>query len=67
MDDALDEEPAFPGAPKGIPGIGRPQDSGSAERDTTYSKELLGREFIGTKQTFRKAEAFYQEKAWSFI
>ncbi|KAF8601876.1 NAD(P)-binding protein [Ceratobasidium sp. AG-I] len=65
--DSLNDEPAFPGVPKGNPGKGRRPDTGSTEWDNSFSKELLGREFIGTKQAFRETEAFYQEKGWSFM
>lgn len=64
--DALNEEPAFPGVPKGRPGTSDNPDSGSTAWDTSYPRELLGREFIGIKETFRETEAYYQEKGWSF-
>ncbi|KAF8594883.1 NAD(P)-binding protein [Ceratobasidium sp. AG-I] len=63
--DALNEEPAFPGVPKGKPGIG-PLEDGLKFWDTRLSKKLLGREFIGAKQSFRETEKYYQEKGWSF-
>ncbi|KAF8594130.1 NAD(P)-binding protein [Ceratobasidium sp. AG-I] len=63
--DALNEEPGFPGVPKGKPGIG-PLEDGLKFWDTTLSKKLLGRELIGTKQAFRETEKYYQEKGWSF-
>ena len=65
-DDALNEEPAFPGVPKGKPGSSGRPDTGAIEWDTSYSRELLGKEFIGIKETFRETEAYYQEKGWSF-
>ncbi|KAF8601879.1 NAD-P-binding protein [Ceratobasidium sp. AG-I] len=64
--DALNEEPAFPGVPKGKSGTSGRSDTGSIEWDTSYSRELLGKEFIGTRETFRETEAYYQEKGWSF-
>lgn len=67
LDDALNDEPAFPGVPKGNLGKGRRSDTSSEEWDNSFSKELLGREFIGTKQAFRETEAFYQAKGWSFM
>jgi hypothetical protein len=66
-DDALNAEPAFPGVPKGKPGSSGRPDTGSIEWDTSYSRELLGKEFTGIKETFRETEAFYQEKGWSFM
>ncbi|KAF8601878.1 hypothetical protein BDV93DRAFT_558051 [Ceratobasidium sp. AG-I] len=64
--DALNEEPAFSGVPKGKPSTSGRSDTGSIEWDTSYSKELLGKDFIGIRQTFRETEAYYQEKGWSF-
>jgi len=64
--DALNEEPAFPGVPKGKPGSSSRPDSGSTAWDTSYSRELLGREFIGLKETFRETEEYYQKKGWTF-
>ncbi|KAF8601895.1 NAD-P-binding protein [Ceratobasidium sp. AG-I] len=65
--DALNEEPAFPSVPKGNPGTSGRPDTGSTEYDTSYSRELLGKEFIGIKEMFRETEAYYQEKGWPFI
>ncbi|KAG8746266.1 methylglyoxal reductase (NADPH-dependent) gre2 [Ceratobasidium sp. 414] len=65
--DALNEEPAFPEVPKGNPGSSNRLDSGSKEWDTSSSRKLLGREFIGTKQAFRETEEFYQKKGWAFM
>ena len=65
--DILNEEPAFPNVPKGNPGVGRNPDSGTAAWDTSYGKELLGRDFIGAKETFRDTEAYYRQKGWSFF
>jgi hypothetical protein len=66
IDDALNEEPSFPGVPKGQPGSSGRPDSGSEEWDTSYSRQLLGRDFIGLKQSFRETEEYYQKKGWSF-
>ncbi|KAF8601901.1 NAD-P-binding protein [Ceratobasidium sp. AG-I] len=65
--DALNEEPAFPGIPKGKPGSSVRPDTGSTEYDTSYPRELLGKDFIGIRESFRETEAFYQEKGWSFV
>ncbi|QRV82057.1 NADPH-dependent aldehyde reductase ARI1 [Ceratobasidium sp. AG-Ba] len=65
--DALNEYPAFPKVPRGNPrSRGRP-DSGSKDWDTSYSRRLLGREFIGIKQSFRETEEYYQKKGWAFM
>ncbi|KAF8601881.1 hypothetical protein BDV93DRAFT_545609 [Ceratobasidium sp. AG-I] len=65
--DALKEEPAFPGVPKGNPGsVNRPVYE-PEEWDTSYTRELLGRDFIGIRETFRETEAYYQGKGWSFM
>ncbi|KAF8601883.1 D-lactaldehyde dehydrogenase [Ceratobasidium sp. AG-I] len=65
--DALNEDPAFPGVPKGNPGsVNRPV-SEPEEWDTSYTRELLGRDFVGIQETFRETEAYYQEKGWSFV
>lgn len=61
----MNEEPAFPGVPKGNPGL-EPIEDGLKFWDTTLSKKLLGREFVGAKQSFRETEKYYQEKGWSF-
>ena len=61
----MNEEPAFPGVPKGKPGL-KPVEDGLRFWDTALSKKLLGREFIGAKQAFRETEKYYQEKGWSF-
>jgi hypothetical protein len=66
-DDALNEEPAFSGVPKGKPGIGTRPDVGTNDWDTAYARELLGREFIGTKETFRETEVYYRNRGWSFL
>lgn len=65
IDDALNEEPAFPGVPKGSPGS-KPAEDGLKFWDTTFSRKLLGRDFIGAKETFRETEKYYHEKGWSF-
>ncbi|KAB5589485.1 hypothetical protein CTheo_7067 [Ceratobasidium theobromae] len=65
--DALNEEPAFPGALKGNPGVGKLPDTGAAGWDTAYAKELLGRDFIGAKEMIRETEAYFQKKGWSFL
>ncbi|KAF8601877.1 NAD(P)-binding protein [Ceratobasidium sp. AG-I] len=67
QDDALNEEPAFPGVPKGSTGKGLRSDSGSTEWDTRYSRELLGSDFIGIRQMFRETETYYQTRGWSFF
>ncbi|KAB5589491.1 hypothetical protein CTheo_7073 [Ceratobasidium theobromae] len=64
--DILNEEPAFPGAPKGNPGVGK-LDTSAAGWDTRYAKELLGRDFIGTKEMIRETEAYLQKNGWSFL
>lgn len=66
LDDALNKEPAFPGVPKGNPGSVRPE-PGPKEWDTSYTRELLGRDFIGVRETFRETEAYYQQKGWAFM
>ncbi|KAG9079253.1 methylglyoxal reductase (NADPH-dependent) gre2 [Ceratobasidium sp. UAMH 11750] len=63
--DALNEAPGFPGVPKGNSGSNNRADSGSKEWDTSYSRKLLGREFIGIKQAFRETEEFFQKKGWA--
>lgn len=66
VDDALNEEPAFEGVPKGKPGLGASVEPGLKFWDTAFSKKLLGRDFIGAKESFRETEAYYREKGWSF-
>ncbi|KAF8596618.1 D-lactaldehyde dehydrogenase [Ceratobasidium sp. AG-I] len=63
--DALNEAPAFPGVPKGSPG-NKPSEDGLKFWDTSFSKKLLGKEFIDAKDSFRETEKYYQEKRWSF-
>ena len=65
VDDALNKEPAFPGVPTGKPGI-EPVEDGFKSFDTSFSKKLLGREFIEAKQAFRETEEYYQGKGWPF-
>ncbi|KAF8601889.1 D-lactaldehyde dehydrogenase [Ceratobasidium sp. AG-I] len=65
--DALNEEPAFPGVPKGKPGSFNRSSLEPEEWDTSYTRELLGKDFIGIRETFRETEAYYQEKGWSFM
>lgn len=65
--DILNEEPAFSGTAKGNPGVGRNPDSGTNAWDTSYAKELLGRDFIGARETFRETEDYYRQKGWSFL
>lgn len=67
QDDALNKTPGFPGVPQGNPGKGLRSDSGSTEWDTSYPRELLGKEFIGITQMFRETEAYYQDRGWSFF
>ncbi|KAF8601899.1 NAD(P)-binding protein [Ceratobasidium sp. AG-I] len=64
--DALNKEPAFPGVPKGKPGSSGRPDTGALEWDTSYPRELLGKDFIGIRESFRETEEYYQEKGWSF-
>ncbi|KAG9121049.1 methylglyoxal reductase (NADPH-dependent) gre2 [Ceratobasidium sp. 392] len=63
---ALNEEPAFPNVPKGSASAATHLDSGSSSWDVSFSKKLLGRDFIGTKQAFRETEEYYQKKGWAF-
>ncbi|QRV82056.1 NADPH-dependent aldehyde reductase ARI1 [Ceratobasidium sp. AG-Ba] len=65
--DALNENPAFPNVPRGIPGSHCRPDSGSEDWDTSYSQKLLGKQFIGMKQCFRETEEYYQKKGWAFM
>ncbi|KAF8738272.1 hypothetical protein RHS02_05793, partial [Rhizoctonia solani] len=65
--DALNEEPAFPGVPRGNPGVGKRPDNESLEWDTSYAKSLLGRNMIGARQMVRETAIFYQKKGWEFV
>ncbi|KAH7325288.1 D-lactaldehyde dehydrogenase [Rhizoctonia solani] len=65
--DALNEEPAFPGVPKGQPGVGSKPNNESLDWDMSFARSLLGRDLIGAKETIREVAKFYQEKGWEFI
>ncbi|CAE6471764.1 unnamed protein product [Rhizoctonia solani] len=64
MYDALSD---FSGVPSGNPGVGTTSDSGSPSWDTSFARELLGREFIGTKEMLVETEEYYRKKGWSFF
>ncbi|QRW11045.1 NADPH-dependent methylglyoxal reductase GRE2 protein [Ceratobasidium sp. AG-Ba] len=64
--DALNEDPAYPNVPQGEPGTGTNPDSGSSTWDVSLSKNLLGRDFVGIKQSFRETEEYYRKKGWAF-
>ena len=66
-DDALNEEPAFPGIPKGKPGSVNRSSLEPEEWDASYAKAILGRDFIGVRETFREIGSYYQDKGWSFV
>ncbi|CUA76400.1 one of five C, albicans genes similar to a set of S. cerevisiae reductase-like genes, including stress-induced methylglyoxal reductase GRE2 (YOL151W) [Rhizoctonia solani] len=57
----------FSGVPKGTPGVGATTDVGSPNWDTTFARELLGREFTGTKEMLVETEEYYRQKGWSFF
>ncbi|KAF8736669.1 NAD-P-binding protein, partial [Rhizoctonia solani] len=65
--DMYDALAQFSGVPKGVPGVGTNPDTGSPSWDTTYARELLGREFIGTKDMFIETEEYYRQKGWSYF
>ncbi|QRV82104.1 NADPH-dependent methylglyoxal reductase GRE2 protein [Ceratobasidium sp. AG-Ba] len=65
--DALNDEPAFSGVPKGNIGLNGRPDVGCEGWDNSYAKKILGREFIGLKQTIRETEEYYRSKGWSFF
>ncbi|ELU38115.1 Epimerase domain-containing protein [Rhizoctonia solani AG-1 IA] len=64
LDDTLAD---FSGVPKGNPGVGTTSDTGSPSWDTSFARELLGRDFIGTKESLVETEAYYRKKGWSFF
>ncbi|KAL5634396.1 hypothetical protein ACGC1H_002454 [Rhizoctonia solani] len=66
MYNALNEEPAFPGVPKGKPGVGQRPDDETSEYDMTFAKELLGRKLVGAKETLREAARYHQGAGWEF-
>ncbi|KAF8676861.1 NAD-P-binding protein [Rhizoctonia solani] len=63
---ALNEEPAFPGFPKGRPGVGERHDTGSEEWNLAFTMALLGREAIGAKETIREIAAYFHKAGWRF-
>ncbi|CAE7117087.1 unnamed protein product [Rhizoctonia solani] len=65
--DLYDALSGFSGVPKGNPGVGTTTDVGSPDWDTTFARELLGREFTGTKETIVETEEYYRQKGWSFF
>ncbi|CAE7117047.1 unnamed protein product [Rhizoctonia solani] len=65
--DLYDALSGFEGVPKGNPGVGTTTDTGSPNWDTTFARELLGREFTGTKETIVETEEYYRQKGWSFF
>ena len=64
IDDALS---GFSGVPKGTPGVGTTTDVETPGWDATFARELLGREFTGTKEMLVETEEYYREKGWSFF
>ncbi|KDN45793.1 hypothetical protein RSAG8_04626, partial [Rhizoctonia solani AG-8 WAC10335] len=64
LDDALS---GFSGVPRGTPGVGNTTDVGTPSWDTTFARELLGREFTGTKEMLVETEEYYRKKGWSFF
>ncbi|CAE6431438.1 unnamed protein product [Rhizoctonia solani] len=65
--DAYDALSSFSGVPKGNPGVGTNPDTDAPGWDTTFARELLGREFIGTKEMLVETEEYYRKKGWSFF
>ncbi|CAE7117027.1 unnamed protein product [Rhizoctonia solani] len=65
--DLYDALSGFSGVPKGNPGVGTTTDVGSPDWDTTFARELLGREFTGTKAMVVETEEYYRKKGWSFF
>ncbi|KAH7320448.1 hypothetical protein B0J17DRAFT_685255 [Rhizoctonia solani] len=65
--DMYDALSSFSGVPRGNPGVGTTTDTGSPNFDTTFARELLGREFTGIKATLVETEEYYREKGWSFF
>ncbi|KAG8684270.1 methylglyoxal reductase (NADPH-dependent) gre2, partial [Ceratobasidium sp. 423] len=65
--DMYDALSSFSGVPKGNPGVGTTTDTGSPSWDTTFARELLGRELIGTKEMLVETEDYYRKKGWSFF
>ncbi|CCO33188.1 NADPH-dependent methylglyoxal reductase GRE2 [Rhizoctonia solani AG-1 IB] len=64
MYDALSD---FSGIPKGNPGVGTTSDTSTPSWDTSFARELLGRDFAGTKEMLVETEAYYRKKGWSFF
>ncbi|CUA72656.1 hypothetical protein RSOLAG22IIIB_04976 [Rhizoctonia solani] len=65
--DALNEEPAFTGVPKGKPGVGKRPDDESSGYDMSFAKSLLGRKVIGANDMIREAARYYQKQAGGFL
>ncbi|EUC54215.1 NADPH-dependent methylglyoxal reductase GRE2 [Rhizoctonia solani AG-3 Rhs1AP] len=65
--DTYDALSGFSGVPKGTPGVGNTTDVGTPSWDTTFARELLGREFAGTKEMLVETEEYYRQKGWSFF
>ncbi|CCO32266.1 hypothetical protein BN14_06321 [Rhizoctonia solani AG-1 IB] len=64
MYDALSD---FSGIPKGNPGVGTTSDTSTPSWDNSFARELLGRDFAGTKEMLVETEAYYRKKGWSFF
>ncbi|QRW23237.1 NADPH-dependent methylglyoxal reductase GRE2 protein [Rhizoctonia solani] len=65
--DMYDAFADFSGVPKGSPGVGTTSGTGSPSWDTSFARELLGRDFMGTKETLVETEQYYRKKGWSFF
>ncbi|KAH7325291.1 hypothetical protein B0J17DRAFT_723064 [Rhizoctonia solani] len=65
--DALNEEPAFPGVPKGNPGVGSRHDEESLVWDASFAKSLLGRNLIGTRAAVRESARYCQVQGLEFV
>ncbi|CAE6532387.1 unnamed protein product [Rhizoctonia solani] len=65
--DMYDALSSFSGVPKGNPGVGTNHDTDASNWDTTFARELLGREFTGTKDMLVETEEYYRKKGWSFF
>ncbi|CAE6434512.1 unnamed protein product [Rhizoctonia solani] len=64
--DYLNEDPPFPGVPRGNPGVGKRSDTESSEWDMACPRFLLGRSMTGAKQTIRETAKYYQQRGWEF-
>ncbi|CAE6435073.1 unnamed protein product [Rhizoctonia solani] len=65
--DMYDALSSFSGVPRGNPGVNTTSDTGTPTFDTSFARELLGREFTGTKEMLVDTEEYYRKKGWSYF